>query len=573
VRGFPYLFGVDFRRVLRPLRDLGAGLIRWNFWKHVQAGTVVFALAVAAACQAPSDSEETQDLAGVFRYNEPTGIATLDPAFAREQATLWTARHLFTTLVELDDQLRPQPLLAKKWEVNGQTLRFTLRSDVFFHTGPGMPRSRRVVASDVVYSLERLRSADLASPGAWVLDRLEFLHAPNDTTVELRFAAGGPSPFGLLAMPYCSVVPRESVQALGDAFGRSPVGSGPFVFQAWREGEKLVLRRNARYFERDSLGTALPYLEAVSIRFVADRQAAFLSFLSGELDEIHGVDVAYKDQLLTRSGKLQSALAERFRLQVAPYLNTEYLAIRMEQPKPAVLSDVRVRTALSLAVDRQALVRHLKNGMGIPAHGGMIPSGMPGYRSAAEWTAPFTYRPDEAKRLLQAAGCLDARGVWQAAGGPVVLSTTESGRDVCEFVQGQWTALGVPVQVEVVPASAFRESKSQGGLAVFKASWIADYPDAENYLSLFDSRKWTPRGPNYTRTALTGFDAALDRATHAPAGPDRDAQMAQLDQRIHDAVPVIPLWYDVSVRVLPKSVDGIPQHPLFLLDLRRARKK
>jgi peptide/nickel transport system substrate-binding protein len=298
-----------------------------------------------------------------------------------------------------------------------------------------------------------------------------------------------------------------------------------------------------------------------------------LSFLSGELDEIHGVDVAYKDQLLTRSGKLQSALAERFRLQVAPYLNTEYLAIRMEQPKPAVLADVRVRTALSLAVDRQALVRHLKNGMGIPAHGGMIPSGMPGYRSAAEWAAPFSYRPDEAKRLLQAAGCLNARGVWQAAGGPVVLSTTESGRDVCEFVQGQWTALGVPVQVEVVPASAFRESKSQGGLAVFKASWIADYPDAENYLSLFDSRKWTPRGPNYTRTALTGFDAALDRATHAPAGPDRDAQMAQLDQRIHDAVPVIPLWYDVSVRVLPKSVDGIPQHPLFLLDLRRARKK
>jgi peptide/nickel transport system substrate-binding protein len=140
-----------------------------------------------------------------------------------------------------------------------------------------------------------------------------------------------------------------------------------------------------------------------------------------------------------------------------------------------------------------------------------------------------------------------------APGGPLVLSTTESGRDVCEFIQGQWSALGLPVRVEVLPAASFRESKSQAGLDLFKASWIADYPDAENYLSLFDSRKWTPRGPNYTRTRLPGFDAALD-------------------QQIHDQLPVIPLWYDVSVRAIPRSVRGLPRHPLFTLDLRRVQK-
>lgn len=406
-----------------------------------------------------------------------------------------------------------------------------------------------------------------------MLDGLIRLEAPNDSTVWVQFSPGGPTPFGLLSMPYCSVVPRESVAALGAEFGRRPVGTGPFRFQAWREGEKLVLRRNDRYFERDEAGNSLPYLEAVSIRFIPDRQAAFLSFLSGELDEIHGVDASYKDQLLTRDGALQPALKHQVHLQVAPFLNTEYLALRQENPSPSVLGKVQVRRALALAIDRAALVRHLKNGMGIPGHGGMIPAGLPGYRPVESWSNPFEFNRSEARQLLREAKCLDARGRWTARGGPVVLSTTESGRDVCEFIQGQWAAAGIPARVEVLPAAAFRESKSQAGLSVFKASWIADYPDAENYLSLFDSRKWTPRGPNYTRSAFPGYDAALDAALRETDPELRASHWAALDQRIHDEVPVIPLWYDVSVRAIHRTVRGLPRHPLFTLDLRRVRKK
>jgi len=558
---FHLVLGWKGQRFVPATGRIVAGILAWGLISQCSPGT-------PGEASGKSEQQESK----VFRYNEPTGIATLDPAFAREQATLWTARHLFSTLIELDSALQPRPLLAKSWSQSADgSIRFVLRPDVDFHRGPGLPQGRRVVASDVVYSLERLRSPSLAAPGAWVLDGLERLSAPNDSVVELRFAAGGPSPFGLLSMPYCSVVPRESVEALGADFGKRPVGSGPFRFQAWNDGEKLVLRRNTDYFERDAAGRRLPYLEAVSIRFVADRQAAYLSFLSGGLDEIHGVDAAYKDQLLTPAGELQPALRERLVLHVAPFLNTEYLAFRMENPQPSVLADVRVRLALSLAVDRAALVRHLKNGMGVPAHGGMIPAGLPGYRPAAEWEDPLRYAPEEARALLRAAGCLDASG-WVAPGGPLVLSTAESGRDVCEFIQGQWSALGLPARVEVLPAASFRESKSQAGLALFKASWIADYPDAENYLSLFDSRKWTPRGPNYTRTRLPGFDAALDAALRVQDPQERAAQMAALDQQIHDQLPVLPLWYDVSVRAVPRSVQGLPRHPLFTLDLRRVQK-
>jgi len=235
---FHLVLGWKGQRFVPATGRIVAGILAWGLISQCSPGT-------PGEASGKSEQQESK----VFRYNEPTGIATLDPAFAREQATLWTARHLFSTLIELDSALQPRPLLAKSWSQSADgSIRFVLRPDVDFHRGPGLPQGRRVVASDVVYSLERLRSPSLAAPGAWVLDGLERLSAPNDSVVELRFAAGGPSPFGLLSMPYCSVVPRESVEALGADFGKRPVGSGPFRFQAWNDGEKLVLRRNTHYF-------------------------------------------------------------------------------------------------------------------------------------------------------------------------------------------------------------------------------------------------------------------------------------------------------------------------------------
>lgn len=570
-------------RALCKIQFTAQGVKCYRFLRHACKGTdylcpmhlfrILFVLAVLLIGVGCDSSDERVDSRTVFRYNEATGIPTLDPAFAREQATIWAVKHVFSTLVELDSTLTPQPLVAASWKQEGLKWTFFLRQEVWFHPGPGLPKGRKLVASDVVYSYRRLADPALAAPGAWVLENVDTVYALSDSIVVVKVKKAGPSLLGFLAMAYCSLVPKESVDALGNQFGQHPVGTGPFVFKRWLTGEKLVFRKNNRYFERDAEGKSLPYLEAVSIRFVPDRQAAFLSYLKGDFDVVNGLDGSYKDQLFTTAGQLQPGLEKNHRLQKAPFLNTEYLAIVQDKPNPFYLRDVRVRKALSFAIDRPALVRHLKNNIGIPAHGAMIPAGLEGFRSEKEWKNPWVLRKDSAVYFLREVGLVDAQGQWKKKYPPLVLSTAETGRDVCEFIQSQWQSVGVPCRIEVLPAAAFRESKSQAGLGIFKGSWIADYPDPENYLSLFDSRRWTPAGPNYTRTASAVYDSWLDASLRASTREERLPYLYAMEEWVHSQVVVIPLWYDESVRVLRKNIRGVPKHPLFYLDLRRAYKE
>ena len=181
----------------------------------------------------------------IFKYNESSGINTLDPAFAKDQATIWATNQLFNGLVQLDADLNVTPSIAKKWEISEDALDYTfaLRTDVFFHdhklfkNGTG----RKVVASDFVYSFDRLLSEDLAAPGSWVFNNVSTYSAINDTTLQIYLKQSFPPFLSLLSMQYCSVVPFECADA--EEFRSNPVGTGPFQFQYWKEGVKLVLRK------------------------------------------------------------------------------------------------------------------------------------------------------------------------------------------------------------------------------------------------------------------------------------------------------------------------------------------
>ena len=338
-----------------------------------------------------------------------------------------------------------------------------------------------------------------------------------------------------------------------------------------------MLRRNTRYFGRDAAGQPLPYLEAVAVRCIPDRQAAFLEFVKGELDMVSGMDASYKDQLFTQEGTLQSRWEGRLSLQKAPFLNTEFLGIRQKNPSPAYLGDVRVREALNWAIDRASMMRYLKNNVGIPAHGGVLPAGMPGYREADAWEAAGTpgwsFDPGRAKALLHEAGLLDADGRPKPDLEPIVVSTTASYRDICEYIQSAWNQLGLPVEVQVMPSAAFREDKANGRLPVYRASWIADYPSAGNYFMLFDSKWAAPLGANASQIESPELDAGIAQwALAERTGQGAEAAFA-LDQKIHRSALCIPLFYDESIRVFHHEWVGIPPHPMNMLDLRRARRR
>lgn len=509
----------------------------------------------------------------VFRYNEHSNIPTLDPAFARNPQSIWPANQLYNGLIQLDDALNIQPDIAKSWTVDDSTntYTFTLRNDVYFHKNKVfLPNAgqrendstRVVVASDFTYSFDRLIDDKVASSGSWVLQNVYSYRAENDTTFSIQLKQPFPAFLGLLSMRYCSVVPKEAVEYYGNEFRRNPVGTGPFQFKLWEENVKLVLRKNPLYFEKDEDGVALPYLEAVAITFLPDKQSEFLQLVQGKIDFISGLDSSYKDELVTTQGKLQEKHKAQLKLITGPYLNTEYLGFFMEANSPEIKSKA-LRQAVNYGFDRVKMVTYLRNGMGTPAVHGFIPKGLPGFDSIEG----YTYQPEKARALVNQ---------YKLESGDdkpeITIGTNSQYLDICEYVQRELGKIEISVKVDVVPPSTLRQMKSSGELDVFRASWVADYPDAENYLSLFYSPNFTPNGPNYTHYKNETFDSLYLRAQSISNIEERKFLYTKMDSIIINEAPVVPLYYDMAVRFVNKKVSGLGINPQNFLVLKRVKK-
>ncbi|APY09362.1 ABC transporter substrate-binding protein [Winogradskyella sp. J14-2] len=510
----------------------------------------------------------------VFRYNEHKNISSLDPAFSKDLADIWATHQLFNGLVQMDNQLNIAPCIAKKWVVtdSAKTYTFLLRNDVYFHkhylfgssTSPSKQDSTRTVnASDFEYSFNRLKDEKLVSPGSWVLKKVESYAALNDSTFQIRLKQPFPAFLGLLTMKYCSVVPKEIVEYYGSDFRSNPIGTGPFKFKRWEENIKLVFRRNDSYFETDEKGQQLPYLEAVAVTFLPDKQSEFLQFAQGNIDFVSGLDASYKDEILTADGKLRPRYANDVNMIRGPYLNTEYLAFFMET-KGEEIQSKKLRQAINLGFDRNKMITYLRNGIGIPATGGFIPKGLPGFDAAIG----FTYQPEKAKQLV-----LEFKSETGISNPEVTLTTTSNYLSFCEYIQREIQKIGVKVNVDVIPASSLKDAKANGQLDFFRASWIADYPDAENYLSLYYSKNFAPNGPNYTHFKSDAFDQIYE-AAYLETDPKIRANLyTKMDSLVMSTAPVVPMFYDEVVRFTRKKVKGLGINATNLLELKNVKKQ
>jgi oligopeptide transport system substrate-binding protein len=507
----------------------------------------------------------------VFRVAIPAPPVSLDPAFARDQTTAWVGQQLFEGLVRLDTSLQPAPALAKRWQVSPDGLHysFTLERDAFFHEDACFGQqgarlaSRHVVAADVVYSLTRLADPRTASPGQWLMNgrvagvdsfqrglatSISGLAAPNDSTVEIRLVRPFAPMLSLLAMPYAGVVPHEAVALYGRSFGQHPVGSGPFRL-AVATPEELILRRHNNY-------SPAPRIEAVQVRVLRSRLTALRELLRGRLDLIDGIDPTLKDDVLTPEGALQPRYRGRIELVSVPALTTEYLGFNLSDTA-SVWRELRLRKAVAYAIDRPALVRYLRNGLGRAAVG-LLPEGMPGF--APERLSGYGYDPTRAKALLAAAGYPNGKGL------PVLhLLTGPSYRAQGELLQSQLAEVGIRVAVDVAEGAAAREQIAQGSAECWRASWQADYPTAENFFALFYSPNHAPAGPNTTRYA----DPDFDRGYEALTLHDTPEACHQLEQRLLLASPAVFLYHYTIVRLVNPRVRGLRHSPMeLLLDLR-----
>lgn len=510
----------------------------------------------------------------VFHYNEQSGIASLDPAFAKNQSVMWAVHQLYNTLVETDTALHIVPSLATRWDVSASRTMYTfhLRNDVFFHDNEAFPggKGRKMTAFDVVYSLRRIMDPATASSGAWIFnDRVKdssAFQAPDDSTFQLNLMQPFTPILGLLSMQYCSVVPHEVAEKYGRDFRSHACGTGPFRLRWWEEGLSMIMLRNDKYFERDSAGHQLPYLDAIKVSFYDNKATEFLMFRQGELDFVNDIDPSFKDEILSKKGELKKEWRGRIVLSKHSYLSTEYLGILMdtanELVKHSPLRFRAVRQAINYGFNRRKMMMYLRNSLGIPAESGFVPAGLPSFDSSV--VKGYPYNPAKARQLLAQAGFPDGQGL------PVIrLLTIPIYADFASFVARELEEVGIRIQVEVVQKALLLEQTAKSQALFFRGSWIADYPEAENYLSVFYSRN--PAPPNYTRYKNPTFDRLYEESLVTTNDSVRNRLYQQMDQMAIADAPVVPLWYDVVIRLSQPYVEGFQPNGLNLLELRRVR--
>jgi len=460
----------------------------------------------------------------VMRDDSPT---VFDPAVIGDATSARYAQQVYSGLVTLDRELKVIPDLAESWQVldGGRTYLFKIRSNARFHSG------KQVTAQDVKYSIERAADPELRSEVAGIYlddiaglrDRLSGrtrdvsgIEVMDSTTLRIRITSPVPYFLAKLTHPTSYVVNRDDIEKGGRLWFLKPDGTGPFKIKGWDVGVVMVLERNDLYYR------APAKTQYMVIWNVGGNGQTM--FEAGDVD-VAALGGEQAQQAQAASSPLRSQLS------ITPELGIYYLGFNH---KLAPFDDVRARRAFAMAIDRDKILRELMFGTA-PKASGVMPIGLPGFDPQL---APVAYDPVRAKALWNealAAKNLKVESVlFQISG--------YSGVDVIQEMAKQWEAnLGVKVQLQLVSGNTNRARiLSQAGANLFEYGWVADYPDAHNFLDvLFHGTAINNIGA-YTNAQ---FDRLLEEARTEQNEATRTAKYREADRLLLSDVGAIPVYY------------------------------
>lgn len=485
----------------------------------------------------------------------------MDPAFAKSQNNIWVVNHIYNQLVDLNDSMQIVPELARKWEIleNGKLYRFYLRNDVYFHPDNcfGSLKTRKLKSEDVKFSFERLIDKSLNAPGSWIfanrVDSLNSFQCIGDSIIEIRLK----NPFApflhILTNAYCSVYPPEVVKAYQTEFSKHPIGTGHFKLSKWLGRKGIFLSKF------DSCFLSQQYLNGIRISFMEDRNTAYLEFLTGGIDFFSGLASGFAHEIFQSNGELFPDYKNKFNFLKGDYLNTEYIGINFTSlSKDHPLRQRVFRQALNYAVDRTKMLQKLRFNMGTPATSGFIPKGLPAFDPTLN--LGYSYDPIKARELLKTIHYDPSNPLHR-----VELSTNKDYVDLITFVAKQWEEVGISVSIDLVETATLREKMKNGAVSLFRASWIADYPDEESFLTVFYGPNPSP--PNYTRFDNSEYNQLYEMAIKELDPKKRIVLYQQLDKLLIHECPVVFLFYDQTAWFVQKNIKGLKPNPLNALNL------
>ncbi|MGL1891910.1 MAG: peptide ABC transporter substrate-binding protein [Spirochaetaceae bacterium] len=476
----------------------------------------------------------------VFKIANGAEPSSLDPSFIQGTVENRIYQALFEGLVAYDPTTaRAIPGVAESWTISDDKTVYTFKLRKSAWTN-----GTAITAHTFVDSWTRTLDPNTAAPYAWFPGMFlkganEFnsgdadasslgIKAIDDYTFEVTLV--GPLPYALDAFAHYSfgITPKEVIAEFGDSWTNveNIVTNGPFTLKEWAPQDKLVVAKNPKYWDAASVK-----LDEVIYFAVDDIDTTYNMFLNGEADWVTTVPTD-----LIPEAKLRDDVT------FSPGLITYYYVLNTTiEP----ISDVRVRQALSMAIDRKALVERVTKAGQIPA-ASMVPD-MDGYPAVGGNFLDI----EKAQALLAEAGYPNGEGFPEL---PVLYNTSEGHKKIAEFVQSQWEEnLGITVTLENQEWKTYLASKNAHDFKVARAGWAGDYQDPNTFLDMFV----TGSSMNDMQYANPEYDALITKAATMEAGKGRFDALREAElMLVKRDQALIPLYFYIVVNGIDTSKWG-----------------
>ena len=501
-------------------------------------------LCTALSITALTGCGSTQNVGGSGSGNGKTFIFAqsadprgLDPAFVDDGESAKVMCNVYEGLVKYgDNNTNIEPSLAESWEINdaGTEYTFKLREGVKFHDGTDFN------ADAVVKSVEKQLPPNVTDDmpyATFTFDGVQKVEAIDEHTVKFTLASPNTPFLANLAMTLAApIVSPTALEKNGGNLNECPVGTGPFKFVSWDKGEKVVLEKNNDYWGDKAK------LDKLVIKITKENSVRASELMAGEIDAMDGLDPNDVDKLKEKDIQIFNE----------PGMNINYIAFNCEREP---YNNPKVREALSHAIDRDELVKYLYQGYSDTADT-MLPTFIPGYK---EGIKNYEYNPELAKSMLNELGLTDLN-IHMITYSPARQYNPVGGQKLAESVQNYFNKIGVNSTIDVYQWTEYKEKVKQGEGDISFAGWIGDNGDADNFLSLLDSKQ-VNTGLNYARYNNPEVDNLLNKAKSVPNGDERNALYGQLQELAAKEAPWINLSHSKQMAAYSPKVKNFHLHP------------
>ncbi len=499
-------------------------------------------VALTAGWSTVSFSQEIKDL--VIALSTP--VTTVDPHFHNLTPNNGMAAHVFETLVKTDPALKTYPGLAESWKALSDTeWEFKLRKGVKWHNGEPF------TAEDVAATIKRIPNVP-NSPASFAV----FVRAITDVNVvdahTIRFKTKGPYPLLPADMVSVAIVPKaiaETAKTEDFNSGKAMIGTGPFRFEQYVSGDRVILTRNKDYYGKQ------PDWDKVTFRIITSAPARVAALLSGDVHMIEGVPTADAAKLKKdKRVEVSNAVSNRMiylHMDSNRKTNSPFITAADGKPMEAnPLTDARVRRALSKMIDRNAIVSRVMEGQAIPA-GQLLDEAFFG---TSKKLKPDAYDPAGAKKLMAEAGYPNGFGVTLHSPNNRYINDGATAQAVAQF----FSRNGVPTKVDTMPSNIFFSRASKMEFSLILAGWGAASGDTSSPLRALlatNDPKAGMGGANRGRFSSPELDALIAKAVVLIDDNQRDAALAVASEKAIELMGLIPLHYEVSTWASRKGVQ------------------